>query len=168
MKITITAGFLICVALLAREAVAQTPITVKLLPGETTQSVVAPSVPSFEVLYIASEEYVCNIPTAAKVNDLLLTLARAGRLQQALTMLEGIGTASSVSIGQAFGRLVLDSRSIAPFSSQTITISQKAVGNYGYTHAVKSNCLTVPEARAGINDIRRIIRAYLELPAPTN
>ena len=158
------------IALLPREAAAQSPITVTLLPGETTQTLVAPSSLTFDVLYVASEEYVCNLPTAATLNDRLQSAARGGRLQATLTSLEARGTASAASIGQTYAQLV--GAGISPnggaFSSQTVTISQKTLGNTGYTHTFRTSCLTVPEARAGINDMRRIIRAYLGLPAPTN
>jgi hypothetical protein len=161
---------MIVIALLPREAVAQSPITVTLRPGQTTQTLVAPNTPHFDVLYVASEEYVCNLPTAATLYDRLLTAARENRLQGTLTALEMRGTASAAAIGQTYARLVGTLTSIGGgvFSSQTVRISQMQVGNAGYTHTFMTSCLTVPEARAGINDMRRIIRAYLGLPAPTN
>ena len=158
------------IALLPREAAAQSPITVTLLPGETTQTLVAPNSLTFDVRYVASEEYVCNLPTAAMINGRIVTTARDGRLQAALTSLESRGTATGASIGQSYAQFF--GAGISPtggaFSSETVTISQKALGNTGYTHTFRTNCLTVPEARAGINDMRRIIRAYLGLPAPTS
>ena len=161
---------LIAVALASQDAVAQTPpIEVRLLPGETTRTLVAPSQAGFSVLYVASEEYVCNLPTAARINDLLQTWARAGSLQQTLTSLESRVTATSASIGQAYQELIGGS-SRAPygiFSSETERFTIP-LGNTGYTFTFAANCLTVPEARAGINDIRRIVRAYLGLPAPAN
>jgi hypothetical protein len=163
-------AWMIVIALLPREAAAQSPITVTLSPGQTTQTLVAPNSLTFDVLYVASEEYVCNLPTAATINDRILTAARDGRLQATLTSLELLGTASAASIGQTYGRLVGAAIPVngGAFSSQTVTISQKTLGNTGYTHTFRTNCLTVPEARAGINEMRRIIRAYLGLPAPTN
>ena len=163
---------MLVIALLPGKAAGQAPITVTLLPGQTTQTLVAPNSLTFDVLYVASEEYVCGLPAAATLNDHLLTAARAGRLQGTLTMLESRGTASALSIGQTYAQLVgagiSASSGAYSFSSQTVTIAQKTVGNAGYTHTFRTSCLTVPEARAGINDMRRIIRAYLGLPAPTN
>ena len=164
---------LIAVALASQDAVAQTPpIEVRLLPGETTRTLVAPSAPSFNVLYVASEVYVCNLPTAATINDQLLTDARFGRLLRKLGFVEGVLTTSDASIGRAFAQVDSGSGGLSPsnsvFSSQPLTFVQDRLGNTGTTHTVRSNCLTVPEARAGINEIRRIIRAHLGLPAPTN
>jgi hypothetical protein len=161
---------MLVIALLPGKAAGQSPITVTLLPGQTTQTLVAPNSLTFDVLYVASEEYVCGLPTAATLNDQLLTAARGGRLQSTLTSLESRGTASAAAIGQTYAQVA--GAGISPtggaFSSQTVTISQKMLGNTGYLHTFRASCLTVPEARAGINDMRRIIRAYLGLPAPTN
>lgn len=163
-------AWMIVIALLPREAAAQSPITVTLSPGQTTQTLVAPNSLTFDVLYVASEEYVCNLPTAAALNDLVLSAARGGSLPRTLAALELRGTATAASIGQTYAAVT--GAGISPtggaFTSQTVTISQKTLGNTGYTHTFRTNCLTVPEARAGINEMRRIIRAYLGLPASTN
>ncbi len=165
---------LVLMALVSRDAFAQKPgaidVTVTLLPGETARTIVAPTGGSFVgVALIASEEHLCNLPSAAQINAQLANLAAFGRLQAVLTLMEGAGTASAGAIQQAFGVLFPANKLIASrFSRGTeeFSISQMVDGPHTLTFA--SNCLTATEAKTAINDIRRIIRAHLGMPAPTN
>ena len=162
---------LIAVALASHDAVAQTTsIEVTLLPGETSRSIAAPVGTNFSLVYIAAEEYVCNLPTEAQANYRLLFLAGMGTLQSTLTGIEGEGTATALAIRRAFNLLALpgDRALGGVFSRATQAVSRGALVNGPYTVTFASDCLTVTEARAAINDIRRIIRAHLGLPAPAN
>ena len=164
---------LILLALLSRDALAQKPgafdVTVTLLPGETAKTIVAPTGAFVHVAFVASEEYLCNLPTAAQTNAQLANLAAFGRLQSVLTLMESAGTASAGGIQNAFGALFPASKLIASrFSRGSEQFSNSQMVNGPYTHTFAADCLTVPEARAGVNEIRRIMRAHLGLPAPTN
>jgi hypothetical protein len=151
------------------QAMPSTPILVNLLPGESAITLNLPvgTANAFDVSFRTSENFICNFPTAIELNAQLRAAAAFGQLQTLLSQLESNGPYGIQTLLAELGA-VTDGK-VTAYGATVIkrfTISQVAGGPYTHTYA--TGCLNVSAAWAVLLDIRRVIRAYLGLPAPTN
>lgn len=163
---------LVLVAFLSRDAVAQTGTTMEVTyqPGEFSKSVSVPRIYSTGVT-IHTPGYICSWPTPDQIKVRLA--AGAGLLTQRLNQMEGYGSAGARDIVLAMN--VIMGVQVNGLADPVGIVSGGHIGSDrtgnvpsgGYLHTFARRCVDEQAARAGLFEIRRLIRAYLGLPAPT-
>lgn len=178
---------LILIALAPRHAMAQTSAatsqpprtySISLSPGESTTSMRAPRDAAFRVS-LTTPEYLCGLPYTVgaierRVAYWAAQTAPGLRLQDTLSRMENYGAGTGAAIANAFAVFLgvpasgSSNSTAIYYTGGTATFTQTQLAGGPYTHAFRTDCHTVDEARTILNEIRRGVRAYLGLPAPTN
>jgi len=150
---------LILIALVSRDAVAQTTVEVTLKAGEYNPSVpVAPGTP-YSIRIIAPG-LLCSWPSASAVQSAISATDEA-RLKS-FESLDNPGWAMNTLLGSP------DNLSGPVVWVQTVTHQATLPLNTpSQDIRVRADCVTLEEARSVILPIRRVIRARLGLPPPT-
>ncbi len=156
---------LILIALVSRDAVAQTTIGVTLLSTETTKTIQAPRDLSFNVSYV-TPPHICNLPSATAINARYSDLVTRGLLRQVLTQMEATALGSAVGISGALGTFLGLPASSLLYMGNVQSFSQAQLARGQITHTFATACLTLLEAQTLLYEIRRSMRADLGMSAP--
>ena len=149
---------LMLMALASRDLAAQ-PVVVNFQPGEVNKEVPMPRFAS-EIL-TTTLGHVCAWPTIDEVRSRISSMD-AATLASSLGQMESSAKSSNYGLAMF---AIMGQNSTYEFRGRPVPLpppSQTKV-----TITVASACVDFDTARAGVNELRRIIRAYLGLPPPT-
>ena len=150
---------LMLMALASRDLAAQ-EVAVTFLPGEVTKEVPMPRFAT--TIRITTPPNICNWPTVDRVRNSFST--DAAELALRLAQMESFGTASLTNIVGSMNAFT----GISPIRlSAGTSMPVPPPSETNISLPFMSQCLEVDTARASVNELRRIIRAYLGMPPPT-
>ena len=138
-------------------------VAVTFLPGEMTKEVPRPT--SATVYRITTPPFVCAWPQPDQMRNRIESM-NAASLTSTLEKMESYGTASGENIVLAMNAFAGSGSYLftgTDFLLTLIALNDIVVNTKSFT----PGCLNVESARASVNELRRIIRAYLGISPPT-